>query len=503
MGVSKEYRKGLKYRVVSARCKTLEALFSVKFKDELGMSQTEAKLLGDRIGKWVYLRDDIRGPNQIIFEASIGKGSFARRYNYVKEITLTAYDIEDLDLEIEFGLSTFKTARLLRMVEEAYSQDSLLSAKQLTLLLTVTPTALRKKIKSLKDEGIFVPIKGMGIDDRKRESLFRSTWALSKYFQDISLAEIRKKAGLSKERFRNICSSFVEIVKKNLPTTDEEELQWKQLVKKIPEVKLDELKVTTSPLRGALDWDDFSIVLKKDFNLSPIKLTAIKEEVEEVVSCLVQKRGPGDVIYWAVSAGEPAGKPLSQARLVATTLTLYDPADMPDKDTNRDINRVSDIKFKKAIRLAGQAKAAGAYLTYADLGYLLGIHSGAISRLINASPDVVVPLRGQSCDIGQGITHRKKIISLYLEMHTETEIASRTGHSYESIENYINEFANIYVLYSKGMPLALIRRVTGRSTRLVSAYIELIEKYQSPDYAFRFSHLKQVFKLHNLKKNEQ
>ncbi len=503
MGVSKQYRKGLKYRVVSARCKTLEALFSVKFKDELGMSQTEARLLGDRIGKWVYLRDDIRGPNQIIFEASIGKGSFARRYNYVKEITLTAYDIEDLDLEIEFGLSTFKTARLLRMVEEAYSQDSLLSAKQLTLLLTVTPTALRKKIKSLKDEGIFVPIKGMGIDDRKRESLFRSTWALSKYFQDISLAEIRKKAGLSKERFRNICSSFVEIVKKNLPTTDEEELQWTQLVKKIPEVKLDELKVTTIPLRGALDWDDFSIVLKKDFNLSPIKLTAIKEEVEEVVSCLVQKRGPGDVIYWAVSAGEPAGKPLSQARLVATTLTLYDPADMPDKDTNRDINRVSDIKFKKAIRLAGQAKAAGAYLTYADLGYLLGIHSGAISRLINASPDVVVPLRGQSCDIGQGITHRKKIIGLYLEMHTETEIASATGHSYESIENYINEFANIYVLYSKGMPLALIRRVTGRSTRLVSAYIELIEKYQSPDYAFRFSHLKQVFKLHNLKKNEQ
>jgi hypothetical protein len=88
-------------------------------------------------------------------------------------------------------------------------------------------------------------------------------------------------------------------------------------------------------------------------------------------------------------------------------------------------------------------------------------------------------------------------------MHTETEIASRTGHSYESIENYINEFANIYVLYSRGMPLALIRRVTGRSTRLVSAYIDLIEQYQGPDYAFRFSHLKQIFKMHNLKKNEQ
>jgi len=138
-----------------------------------------------------------------------------------------------------------------------------------------------------------------------------------------------------------------------------------------------------------------------------------------------------------------------------------------------------------------------------DLGYLLGIHAEAISRLVKASPAVVVPLRGNSCDIGQGITHRRKIISLYLEMHTETEIVSRTGHSYESVENYINEFANIYVLCSRGMPLPLIRRVTGRSTRLINAYMELIDQYSGPEYAFRFSHLRQIFNMHNLKKNEQ
>ena len=148
MGISKEYRKGLKYRVASARCKTLEALLSVKFKQDLGMSETEARLLGDRIGKWVLSRPDIRGPNQILFEASKGRKSFARCYNSAKEIKLSAYDIEDLDLELEFDLYTSQSARLLRMVEEAYAQDSLLSAKQLTLLLTITPTALRKKLKS-------------------------------------------------------------------------------------------------------------------------------------------------------------------------------------------------------------------------------------------------------------------------------------------------------------------------------------------------------------------
>ena len=60
----------------------------------------------------------------------------------------------------------------------------------------------------------------------------------------------------------------------------------------------------------------------------------------------------------------------------------------------------------------------------------------------------------------------------------------------------------MYVLSGRGMPPALIRKVTGRSTRLISAYLELIDQYQGPEYAFRFSHLKQIFKMHDLKKNE-
>ena len=503
MGLSKQYRKGLKYRVSSARCKTIEALLSTKFRQELGMSQTESRLMGDRIGKWVLSRKDIRAPNQIIFEASKGNTSFARRYSSSKKIKLTAYDVEDLDIELEFGLYVSQTARLLRMVEEAYHQDSLLSAKQITLLLTISPAALRKKIKNLRDEGVFIPIKGTSKKDRDRENLFRSTWALKKYFQRVPLANIRETSGISKERFKNIYCSFIEVARDCRSAQNQEERQWLALAGNLTKDKIDELQIQIRPLRGVLDWNGFGTALTEDFNLSPIKLVAIKETVEEILSTMSGSRADGDIVYWAISADEPAGKPLSQARLLPTILTLYDPGDMPSQGVNRDLNRVSDIKFKKAVRLATQASTAGAYLTYADLGYLLGIHAEAISRLVKASPAVVVPLRGNSCDIGQGITHRKKIISLYLEMHTETEIVSRTGHSYESIENYINEFANVYVLCSRGMPLSLIRRVTGRSTRLVSAYMELIDQYSGPEYAFRFSHLKQIFKMHDLKKNEQ
>lgn len=424
MGLPKEYRNGSKYRVASAKVKTLESLLAIKFSGELGMSETESRLLGDSIGKWILSGPDLRGPNQIIFEASKGKNSFSRRYNTVGKIKLTPYDIEDLDLELEFGLSTSQTAKIMRMIEEAYVQDASLSAKQLTLLCTITPTSLRKKLKNLRELGVFVPVKGISLEDRAKKTLFRSTFVMAKYLEETPIAQTRQKLGISAQRFRNIYSSFTEVAKLaaggRFATGDDEELQWASLATHSAKKLIEKLKETISPIRGKCSWDIFGSRLVKDFNLSPIKLLAIKEAVEEILSTLLNDRANGDIIYWAISASEPAGKPLEMSKLVPTVLTLYDPSDMPTALANRDISRVSDIKFKKALRLATQAKACGAYLTYADLGYLLGIHPVAISRLIKANPKIAVPLRGASCDIGCGITHRRNIIKLYLEMHTET-----------------------------------------------------------------------------------
>ena len=215
-----------------------------------------------------------------------------------------------------------------------------------------------------------------------------------------------------------------------------------------------------------------------------------------MLGALSDSRPDGDVVYWAVGSTEPAGKPLEACRLVPVNLTLYDPEDVPPPEVDRDINRLSDIKFRKVLRYATQAKYAGGYLTYADLGHLLGIHPEAISRLVRSNPTVAVPLRGAECDIGRGVTHRQKIIQLYLEMHTETEIVARTGHSYEAIENYIKEFATVLVLFERGLTAPLIRRVTGRSIKLVYTYLELIEEYSGPEYAFRFHHLRRVFQMH-------
>lgn len=168
MGRAKEYRQRLKYQVASARKKTLESMLAFRLVEELGMSETEARLLGYRTARWILNQPGVRGPNQILFDAVSGKDSFSRRHKTLKKIRLTPYDIEDLDLELEFGLSTMQAGRILRLIEEAYRQDALLSAKQLTMLCNITPTSLRSRLAGLRREGMWVSVAGLSRGDRER-----------------------------------------------------------------------------------------------------------------------------------------------------------------------------------------------------------------------------------------------------------------------------------------------------------------------------------------------
>jgi len=503
MGQAKEYRSRLKYQVSSTKTKTLQALLASQFRDELAMSETESRLLSYAIADFILSSDTLRGPNQIICAASCGAGSFARRYNISKNIKLTVYDTEDLDVQLEFGLAAMQQARIMRLIEEAYNQDSLLSAKQLTVLLNITPTSLRERLKNLRGLGLWAPVKGLGKKDRDSGAKFRSTWAIEKYNQKMPPAEIRKTLSMSKDRFEAVMESFTHLSdssKVSLFKPNKDELSQWLLLKNKKNGNFSTVSLKQS--KDKVSWEDFSTYLVKDFSLSPIKLRAIKQITDEILSDVSAARSDGDIIYWAVSASTPAGVPLSAAKLLPAVLTIYDEKDVSCLTTDKDINRLSDIKFKKILRISTQAKLSGAYLTHADLSYLLGIHCSAISNILKANLSVAVPLRGACCDIGRGITHRKEIIKLYLDMHTETEIVSRTGHSYESVENYIKEFAAVLALSERGLPIPLIRRITGRSIKLISTYMDLIDKYSEPQYAFRFAHLRKIFETNDFKKKD-
>ncbi|HCC33331.1 MAG TPA: hypothetical protein DEQ28_05440, partial [Clostridiales bacterium] len=464
MGRAREYRQRLKYTVSSARQKTLEQQLEVQLTAELGMSLVEARLLAGRLSPWILTRPELLGPNQIAFdEAVAGRESFSRGPTPVtRTIKLTPFDLEDLELEEEFGLPALQLGRVLRLVEEADRQDALLSARQLTLLCNIAPSSLRRRLQRVRRLGIWVPVRGLGQLERDQGGLYRSTWVLSAYLQGKAVEALRRQGAIARARLGELVRQFLTLAQRlgegEAGPENSEQWQWAALVKACPPERLAALAAgRLAGGNGACDWVAFSRQLQADFALSPARLQAITELVAEVTSSLGSDRVPGQVIYWAVAADEPAGKPLSSCRLVPVRLLYWDRSDDPDRSGNRDANRVQDLKLARIQRFAQAAKEAGAYLSYADLSYLLGIHTAALSRMVREHQPGSVPLRGSECDIGRGITHRARVIELYLEMHTETEIVARTGHSYESIENYLRDFATVLVLSERGLTPTMIR----------------------------------------------
>ncbi len=363
------------------------------------------------------------------------------------------------------------------MTEQVYGQNGLLSVRRLTWLTNITPTSLRARLAAFRELGIYVPYLGLSRAERKKPAVLRSTWVLGGYVAGKTVTEIREDAAMTKGHFSDLLHSFSAFAGDPGSfrlATDREREEWLDLLNELSSADLKELFPAVESGVGAGQEDDLSFELKREFGMPPVKVQATREFLRELEEHLSQQRAEKKVVYWAVASHEPAGKPLDCCALVPVELTLVDEGDIPDRAQDADFNRVKEMKLKKAGRYATEAKRAGGYLTYADLGFLLGIHPAAISALLQENAGSVLPLRGSECDIGRGLTHRRKIVQLFLEMYTETEIADRTGHSYEAIENYIKEFGTVMLLSEQGLSVPMIRKVTGRSTGLVRAYLDLL-----------------------------
>ncbi len=168
------------------------------------------------------------------------------------------------------------------------------------------------------------------------------------------------------------------------------------------------------------------------------------------------------------------------------------------------INRTSavDLKWRRLERLCTQSYEQGVALSLADLAHLLGISVDGVQKSIKKHEQVILPTRGRVADMGSTLSHSEKVISLYLDGYTETEIKRRTGHSYDSIERYIFDFARVTCLKERGMPLNLIRQALSMSRRVVTRYLELYEHFNTVDFSFRMARIrKMVDGSDDIKKN--
>ena len=201
-----------------------------------------------------------------------------------------------------------------------------------------------------------------------------------------------------------------------------------------------------------------------------------------------EKIHEGQIVFHAASASEPPGKRISEIKTVPIHLTFHDRTDirvLSEEGT-------SALRKLKVIRMANEALDQGGLLTQEDLSVLLCSSRRTIRRDIKELKvqGIGVPTRGTLQDIGPGVTHKSKVVKMWLEGYEYTDIERKTGHSGFSVQRYLSGFSKVVRFYSRGYSLPEIRELADMSERLIQEYLDLYEIFKDrPESQIRFQQI--------------
>ncbi|MEW5937369.1 MAG: DUF1670 domain-containing protein [Candidatus Thermoplasmatota archaeon] len=174
------------------------------------------------------------------------------------------------------------------------------------------------------------------------------------------------------------------------------------------------------------------------------------------------------------------GKTAHNTRLKPVILTPISKEDIKNMGNGYSFR---EVREQRIVRLFNEAKEQGTLLTNSDVGIILGISAGTVSKQAREymeRENKVLPTRGIVHDIGRAVTHKRIIIRLYLQGHLVPDIARMTGHSEASVERYIKSFNKVRMLKDR-LDLNNISRTLEMSEYLVKEYLEIHEEWSRGD----------------------
>jgi len=245
---------------------------------------------------------------------------------------------------------------------------------------------------------------------------------------------------------------------------------------------LDRRQIKSS--EGELLWE-----LENSYSLSPKLSSSIMMTAKE---CLLKEYSlrEGQIEVTVVGIEERSGKVIEKMEKKKVRLTIDN--GIEDIEILKEYGRIS-LRQIKIERITDEAIEQGGVLSQEDLSKYLGCTVRTIQRDIKAikKKGIEVVTRGYLHNIGRGQTHKVKIIGMYLDGKTYSEIKLTARHSVGAIKRYLESFTKVLMAQSKGIyERKEISAVTGISEGLVKQYLELIR--QSKKDKTRTENLKEL-----------
>lgn len=231
---------------------------------------------------------------------------------------------------------------------------------------------------------------------------------------------------------------------------------------------LDRRQIKSS--EGEFIWE-----LENSYSLSPKLSSSIMMTAKE---CLLQEYNlrEGQIEVTVIEIEERSGKVIEKMEKKKVRLTIDN--GIEDIEILKEYGRII-LRQIKIERITDEAIEQGGVLSQEDLSKYLGCTVRTIQRDIKAIKEkgIEVVTRGYLHNIGRGQTHKVKIIGMYLDGKTYSEIKLTARHSSGAIKRYLESFTKVLMAQSKGIYQRKdISAVTGISEGLVKQYLDLIRE---------------------------
>ena len=220
---------------------------------------------------------------------------------------------------------------------------------------------------------------------------------------------------------------------------------------------------------------EFIYELENSYELSPKLSSLILLTAKE---CLLRenKLREGQIEVTVVEIEERGGKVIEKLEKKKVRLTIDN--GIEDIEVQKEFGRIS-LRRIKIQRICQEAIEQEGVLSQEDVSKYLSCTVRTIQRDIREikKSGTEIITRGYIHNIGRYQTHKVKIIGMYLDGSTYSEIKLKTRHSVGAIKRYLESFTKVLMAQRQGINSDKdIRAVTGISEVLVKQYKEMIKE---------------------------
>jgi biotin operon repressor len=189
----------------------------------------------------------------------------------------------------------------------------------------------------------------------------------------------------------------------------------------------------------------------------------------------------GQIKKNCIASSEGPGKELKDCQLTTVILTLFDKNDSLDLSSHTNEGRSVEVRQRRLMRIASEAKDQSGLLSQEDLSELLMCDVRTVRRDVQAlkKNGIVIPTRGTIKDIGPGVTHREIAVRLWIEGKEPVAIKDHINHHIKSVESYLEKFKRVVYLRRKEFNDFEIALTLGISRKAVLVYSDLYNQYKN------------------------